>query len=310
VVSSYAALAALDEGGEYAARLPDVVARLRGKALPVGGEIAFAYEFNMQTRWGYYPAGRPNAVATAFGAHALLDAAAALPDPALAEMAHAALRYATSALVVEAGHERFFGYYEGKGTPIHNSSMLLVGLAARCAEEGTAEWRAAEDALAYTLERQRPDGSWPYGEEAGLGWVDGFHTAYILRNLALWHERTGDERAARALDKGLDLYVTRLVDADGAARHTLDSRYPIDIHACATAISSLSALAAHHPQARATATRVLGWTLRNMSRGDGRFAFQQHKRYRNSIPYIRWGDSHMLYGLASYLTEEDHDDAR
>jgi hypothetical protein len=44
---------------------------------------------------------------------------------------------------------------------------------------------------------------------------------------------------------------------------------------------------------------VLAWTLANLRRRDGRFAFQRHRRYRNSTSYIRWNDAHMLLALSS-----------
>jgi hypothetical protein len=60
-------------------------------------------------------------------------------------------------------------------------------------------------------------------------------------------------------------------------------------------------LADHHPRATQVAAQVLGWTLANMKRRDGRFAFQRHRLFRNSISYIRWNDAHMLLALATCL---------
>ena len=65
-------------------------------------------------------------------------------------------------------------------------------------------------------------------------------------------------------------------------------------------MSSLALLAEHDSRALPTAARVLEWTLIHMQRRDGRYAFQQHRAWRNSIPYIRWGDAHVLNGLAVY----------
>jgi len=124
----------------------------------------------------------------------------------------------------------------------------------------------------------------------------------VLDGLALWHARTGDARAESALRRGLDLYLRRLIDADGAARATLGSRYPVDAHACASSISTFSRLVAVDERAFPAALRVTGWTLDHLQRGDGRFAFQLHRRYRNSVPYIRWSDGHMLLGLSHLLT--------
>jgi hypothetical protein len=39
-----------------------------------------------------------------------------------------------------------------------------------------------------------------------------------------------------------------------------------------------------------------------MRRDDGRFAFQQRRLFRTSVPYARWSDGHMLLALSEYLT--------
>jgi hypothetical protein len=302
-VSAYARLAREPGGDRFRAGLPGLVGLLETKAVPRGDASAWAYEFHMQTRWGEYRAGKPNAVATAFAGHALMDAMDLDGNPSREELARRGVAYACRELVIEKNGERFFAYYEGKDTPIHNASVMLAALAGRCSDPDSEERRVAADAIAYTISRQRPDGSWPYGEGKRLGWVDGFHTAYVLESLRQWYELTGDESARRALDRGLDLYLVALVDPDGAARATLRNRYPIDIHAVATAISALALLESYDERAFPTATRVLGWTLASLQRADGRFAFQQHRTWRNPTPYIRWGDAHMLLALATYCKQ-------
>jgi hypothetical protein len=307
--SAYARLALLDPAGpgSPAAALAAVLGdRLAARAIehPAGG-AGWGYDFPMQTRWGRYRAGEPNAVGTAFGGHALLDVAEATGDASYAALAARAAAFSLDALLVERGGERFFAYYEGASAAIHNSSLLLAALCARALERGDERLAGAADAVAFSVACQRPDGSWPYGEEDNLGWVDGFHTAYNLDALDVWQRATGDEPAREALERGLELYLERLIDPDGAARASLGSRYPVDIHAVATAISTLTTLSRRGFETGETADRVLDWTLANMRRSDGRFAFQKHRRYRNSVPYIRWGDGHMLLGLANYLTERE-----
>ncbi len=207
----------------------------------------------------------------------------------------AAFEYARSRLFAEPG---YFAYFAGSKVPIHNASVLVAALFARAGGRDTS----AEQALRYTLERQREDGSWPYGEGPRLGWVDGYHTVYVLESLGRVHEANTDRAVEMAIRRGLDLYVTRLVDADGAPRHTLASRYPLDIHAAASGVTGLCNLRRYDERALPTAERLLAWALENMRRRDGRFAFQSHRRFRNAVPYIRWNDAHMLLALGTYLS--------
>jgi hypothetical protein len=207
-----------------------------------------------------------------------------------------ALELARSRLVVEQGGEAFFAYYQGSTVPIHNASLLMASVFARRGRQADGL-----PALRYTLARQRPDGSWPYGERSELGWVDGYHAAFILWSLGQAVAANAvPDGSSRALAAALDFFLGRLVDPDGAVRASPEARYPVDIHSCASSVWALSAL--REPRTLETADRVLSWTLDHMRREDGRFAFQQRRLFRASVPYARWSDGHMLLGLSEFLT--------
>lgn len=307
--SAFARLAALDSDSTYGERARELAERVAARALQRPAGVGWGYDFDVQTRWGYYRRGQPNAVVTAFCAQALLDVAALGPGAErLRALARDATAYATAELLVRDGDQCFFAYFGGSRVAIHNASLLVAGLCSRCSARGSDAWTAAESAVRYSLVRQRPDSTWPYGEGRGLGWVDGFHTAYVLDALADWAERASDQHAAAAVRSGLDAYMGRLIDPDGAPRASLSSRHPLDIHAAASAISTLSRLSAYDQGSLAAASSVLTWTLEHMRRGDGRFAFQRHRFHRNAVPYVRWSDAHMMLALASYLAADNASD--
>jgi hypothetical protein len=291
-VSAYARLARLEPEGPFSARALALAERLERRALPLGAGAGWSYPFDVQTRWGYYPRTQPNAVVTAFAAHALMDVEELAPEGRFTPAIDAALGFARSRLLVEDGDDAFYAYYHGSRIPIHNASLLVASVFARRERDDEAL-----PAVRYTLSRQRPDGSWPYGEGPGLDWVDGYHTAFILWSLGRLAQ--GD-----ALSSALDFFLAELVDPDGAVRASPESRYPVDIHSCASSIWALAdrPLRERHPRALEPAGRILDWTLANMRREDGRFAFQKRRAFRSSVPYVRWSDAHMLLALAEYLT--------
>lgn len=301
ILQAYARLAQIEGfGAPYRDRAVQLGEALNSRALSTRSGAAWGYDFDVQTRWGRYSAGQPNAIATAFATHALLDLAEATGGPHVPDACLRAMEYACSELLQRTSTGSYFAYFAGGTTPIHNANLLLASVFARIGEAGPCleEARAAVD---YSLRRQRPDGTWPYGEAESLGWVDGFHTGYVLGSLAWWHRYTGDVAIREALVKGLDVYITALIESDGLARASLTSRYPVDIHASATAIYTLSELLEYDSRALSTAESVLRWTLRRMQRPDGHFAFQQLGPFRNAVPYMRWSDGHMLLALSSYL---------
>ena len=300
-VSAYSRLAAQPGGEHYRELAVGLGERLRGRAVSSGDGIGWGYDFDVQTRWGYYRRGQPNGVVTAFAAHALLDLAGVTGDDGLREPVEQMLAFARSELLVERAEGSFFSYVAGSKTPIHNASLLVASVFARCNALDSDEVLSARSAIEYSLGCQRPDGSWPYGEGVTLGWVDGYHTAYVLRTLAWCDGVAGSPPVREAVVSGLDLYLERLIDPDGGPRSSLRFRYPLDIHAAASAIWSLSELRGYDERALPIAKRVLDWSLRSMRREDGRFAFQRRRLFRNSVPYVRWSDGHMLLALASYL---------
>ena len=297
-VSAYARLARLEPEGRFAGLAIALAERLERRTLPSGDGAGWGYPFDVQTRWGHYPSTQPNAVVTAFAAHALMDVEELAPPGRFSPAVDAALAYAHSRLLVEEGAEAFFAYYQGSRVPIHNASLLVASMFIR-----RGQTDAVLPALRYSLSRQRPDGSWPYGELSGLDWVDGYHEAFVLWSLGRAIEAGADaDAASSALTAGLDFFLTRLVDPDGAVRASPDSRFPVDIHSCASSIWALSDLHERDARSLETAGRILDWTLANMRREDGRFAFQKRRFFRASVPYARWSDGHMLLALSEYLT--------
>lgn len=282
----------------------DLARRVAAKRIVTGHRVGWGYDFDVQTRWGFYPREEPNAIVTAFAADALSHVAEEHVTPEFDELLDGVVRFAMDDLLTATpGGDRFFAYHRGSKTPIHNASLRIAGVVARRAAAGSDAWEAAETAVGAALSRQRPDGSWAYGESRRLGWVDGYHTAYVLESLHRWAAQPTTLPILSALRRGLDFYLRHLFDADGAPRATTTRRWPIDVHAASSAVWVLAQLAPLHERALPTAGSTLDWTLTNLRRPDGRFGFQVHRRHRKMTPYVRWSDAHMLLALATYAAE-------
>jgi hypothetical protein len=296
--SAYAKLARVEPDGRFAGIALSLAERLEARGLESGEGVGWGYPFDVQTRWGYYPRSKPNGVVTAFAAHALMNVEELTSSTRFSATIDSALAFARSRLAVEERGDSFFAYYEGSKVPIHNASLLVASTFVRRGSGGDAL-----PALRYSLARQRPDGSWPYGEAPHLGWVDGYHTAFVLWSLG--QAVTTVDESGQALARGLDFMLRKLVEDDGAVRASPERRYPIDIHSCASSIWALAALREQDSRALDAAGRILGWTLANMRREDGRFAYQRRRLFRSSVPYARWSDGHMLLALGEYLAATD-----
>jgi polysaccharide biosynthesis protein VpsJ len=268
-----------------------------------GVNSAWGYHFDVQTRVFFYPEGAPNTIATSFAGLALLEAHRRTGDARALELAVAAGDFFLAEVPQTPGPAgAFFGYLVGDRTPIHNANMLACALLAELsAATGRHEFAArAAEGVAYTIAHQREDGSWPYGENANLGWVDGFHSGYVLEAL-LRCRAAGITVVDDAVERGLAFYLDRLFLPDGTPKYKPDSTYPIDIQCVAQGIQTLALAGEHDPRMRDAAWRVAGYGIREMRRPDGAFAFQRRRLWTNRTPHMRWGAAPMLLALAILL---------
>jgi hypothetical protein len=293
------------------AKLEHCIAELIGLRLSGFAEPCWGYHFDVQTRVFFYPRTDPNTIATAFAGLGLLDAYDLAGVESAGELALGTgeffLRHVPQTPAPGGGPQSgaFFGYLEGDRTPIHNASMLICALLARLGRASAREdfLSAARAGVAYTVGRQRPDGSWPYGEEPHLDWVDGFHTGYVLDSLLTCVQAgVGGPEAEQAWRRGLHYYAEELIDGDGAPRYKPDSLYPIDGQCAAQAIQTLSRAAALEPGAAEKRWAVLDYSQARLSRRDGAFVFQRERFWVNRAAHPRWVQAPMLEALAHLVS--------
>jgi hypothetical protein len=286
-------------------RLQMTLAALEGRRCPGYAEPCWGYHFDVQSRVFFYSSRTPNTIATAFAGHALLDAHTALADEQPLALARAVgdffLRHVPQTADPPGA---YFGYLPGDRSPIHNSSLLVASLLARLSavdgEERFAE--PAAGAVRYATARQRQDGSWPYGERAGLEWVDNFHSGYVLDALrACADAGVAREEAETAWCRGLDHYQRHLFRVDGAPKYYPHEAYPIDAQCIAQGIQTLAIAAPLEPRAGELAWQVLGFALGSMRRGDGLPLFQRRRLWANRAVHPRWVVAPLLLALTHLL---------
>lgn len=187
---------------------------------------------------------------------------------------------------------------------VHNSNLLgawlLAAVYARTKEQHLAE--AALSAARFTARRQRSDGSWTYGIAGRDGWVDNFHTGYVLvalnRIAAYLNVREFDS----VLQAGYEFWKARMFDFGVIPKYYSDRKYPVDIHSVSQAILTFVEFSDVDPEACDCAERVAMWAIHNMQDSKGFFYYQVRRFFRIQIPYMRWSQAWMqqaLMGLCS-----------
>jgi hypothetical protein len=254
------------------------------------GAEAWGYPWDVQTRWGFYSAGSPNVVVTAYAARGLAAAGAELGEAAFLARAREAARWTLERLYLPEGG--FFTYHPGSDTLIHNASLLGARTVHTLLPPGSAPGQVSS-AVERTLTEQRPDGSWPYGE--GVAFVDSFHTGYILDCLCAL--RDVDPAVDDAVRRGAAYYAERFFAPDGSALLWPNRRYPVDAHSAGTGLTSLATLVRHGHVDRGLLERVAERTAADVVR-DGHAVFRRYRFGRSTVRYIRWCDAHVALGLA------------
>ncbi len=198
-------------------------------------------------------------------------------------------------------------YVDYEQSSIHNSSMLGAALLAQTwRHTGRTEFaEVAAEAVAYTLARQREDGSWLYGEEPRYQWVDNFHTGYVLYSLKRFIEATGRQEHRPALTRGYQYFKRTFFAAEGRTAYYPGRAFPIDIQCAAQAIDTFALFADEDPEALEHAVRTATWTIENMRDRTGYFYYRVYPGRTAKTPYFHWGQATMFKALSHLLLRLD-----
>jgi hypothetical protein len=267
----------------------------------------WGYSFPWQTRTRLVPRWAPNLVCTTFVATALLDAYEIFNDPRYLEIAVSAAEYILRYLYWTEGRDLAgFSYpLPSMRQQIHNANFLAAAFFCRVCNR-TGEQKFLEPALRaarFSAGRQRPDGSWVYGEMPAQGWIDNFHTGYNLCALRWISQHGGTSEFDSIIRRGFEFYRDNFFREDGAPRYFHDRTYPIDSHCVAQSIITLLAFRDVDQDNARLARSVFDWAMSHMWDERGYFYYRMLPFCTNRISYMRWSQAWMLLALSTLLEE-------
>lgn len=258
--------------------------------------------FDYQSRGFYLPKGVPTVVWTSLIGHAFLDAYQHLRDPKYLQIAQSACEHIVHDLeAFPHGDAVCITYVPGLDSQVHNANTLGASLLARTHSfaRNEAYLELARKALLYTAERQRPDGSWYYGERSDIQWVDNFHTGYVLDCYKHYLDSTGDDRFVSNMNRGYEYWKKAFFLADGTPRYYNHKTLPIDIQCSSQAIDTLTFFSDCDPESVPLASKVARWTIQHMQDRTGYFYYRRYSpRIVNKTATLHWGQATMLCAMA------------
>jgi hypothetical protein len=258
--------------------------------------------FDYQSRGFYLPKGVPTIVWTSLIGHAFLDGYEHLGRDKYLEVATSACDHILRDIGrYPYGEAVCISYVPGLDSRVHNANTLGASMLARTySHTGNGTYLdVAERALLYTARHQRQDGSWYYGEQENLHWIDNFHTAYVLDCFKHHLDSTGDGRFESVIRKGYYYWKSTFFLPDGTPRYYNHKTLPIDIQCSSQAIDTLVLFRDYDPESVTLAIEVARWTIEHMQDRSGYFYYRRYSPWLvNKTPTLHWGQATMLCALA------------
>jgi len=263
-------------------------------------EFCWGDPYDYATRGGRRPRGAPILIWTALIGQLFLDAWEVLGDDQYLRVADSIGRWITKLPVERTDSGWCLSYNAYSQSSIHNSNAMGAAFLARLGTttRNDAAVELARQAMTYTVSRQRPDGSWFYGEAPKYHWIDNFHTGYNLSALNTYRRALQDTSFDQALGSGLNYFKARFFEDDGCPKYFHDKTYPIDIQCAAQAIDTLTVVSDHDPESLHLAVKVAQWTIDHLQASDGHFNYRHLGWITVTTPMLHWGQGTMVKALA------------
>jgi len=295
---------ALQKNTDVLAPLIDDLLDMRCDPIQWGGG-AWGYPFPWQARAFFVPKGTPNLICTAYAVKALHRSQNLLKQDH-SDVIQGAATFIEKHLLCFSLNKKsvYISYIPDDTTMVHNVNLwgaYVLMLAHHLG--GPARFKElAERTVDYTLNAQRPDGSWFYGEAGHHGFVDSFHTGFNLEALNLLKALQPSLQIQQSLEKGMSYYAKAFFGEDGRPAYYDHKVYPIDCHNTAQAVITLLSVNPT-PDHIDLAEKVLRWTCQQMwNERRSAFHYQKKRLYTNKLTYMRWTQAWMHLALSQWLS--------
>ncbi len=291
---------------EYLEKINYLVNLLLEKKVKGYTGACWGYNFDWQARAFFQPCNTPTVVATSFVTESLIEAYNITKDTSLLSVLKSIENFVLNDLNRSYDDKGNFtlSYSPLDHTQVFNAGLL--GVKTLCLLfEFTNNKKAldiSKKIVTYVCERQNKNGSWAYGTLPFHQWIDSFHTGYNLECIYIYQKTTKDISFKENLEIGTKYYLKTFFTSNGVSKYYSNKTYPIDVHAPAQLIVTLSKLDILNRH-RDLIDRVLIWTIDNMQSPKGYFYYQKNSFTINKIPYMRWTQAWMFYAFSYYFLD-------
>jgi hypothetical protein len=161
----------------------------------------------------------------------------------------------------------------------------------------------ADKLINYILAEQNNDGSWYYWSKNHLKnkSIDSLHQCYIMENLYRCYLINHDPEIIKSIERAFDHFVKNYYDAGKISKNPMDKHYAELIDAAESIILFNLLKKRNHLE------ETLSTTIERFSmKGKPYFYSAISDNKKDKIPYIRWGQSQLLYALADHVSKSHY----
>ncbi len=303
-LTAYCNLYKIDKRDEYL----DIIRFLADKIIelktPGYSGSCWGYNFDWQSRLTFKPDKTPTVVATSFVSYALMDAYDVTKEQRYLDEAVSSCNFVLNDLNRTYNDEGFiFSYSPLDKVQVYNASLLGSRLLARVYSYTKDEKliELARESVNACCAVQREDGAWRFGADSIQTWVDSFHTGYKLESISEYQKYSGDHSYTKNISRGLEYYIDNFFLDDGTPKYYDNKVNPIDIH-CPAEFATVIYRLGKFSENKTLIEKTLRWTIEYMQdKNEGYFYYQINSGIPSKIPYMRWGQAWMMYGMSFYL---------
>lgn len=271
----------------------------------------WGYNFDWQSKAFFLPKGTPTIVATSFAVEALLKAYGITENETYLNRALSSADFILNDLNrIQKNNGFMFSYSPLDQRAVYNASLLgtkTLSMLYNYTEKEEYK-RLALLSAQSVCDLQNQDGSFPHSDQIGNRWHDNFHTAFKLESLAYYQKFCSDDIFTKNIENGYHYWLENFFDKKtGIAFYYKYDKDLIDLHCTAQSIPTFYSLGKYRSQ-KPLIDRILEWAIMNMQNERGYFYFQKRKNKVIRIPYMRWPNAWMFYGISYYLLAEIEDE--
>lgn len=298
---SYLYLSEPGNKDEYIEKI-DVLIKELVKLIPHGFSGAcWGYDFDWEARHAKIPAYQPTVVATGIIANALFVAYQNTGNKEAINLLLSSADFVIKDLKrTYEDNTLCFSYSPFDTQKVLNASMKGVRLLAQAysINKNNEYKKLAKQAAQYVINKQNPDGSWGYSMVKTGGWIDNYHTGYVLDCFDDYQKLTNDLDYSYQIEKGYKFYIEHFITKNGEPKFYHNKKFPIDCTAASQTILTTIRFGDSK-----TAEKVADYMQGAMQKPNGSFKFRKFKNYTITTSFMRWSNAWMFAALANLENE-------